>query len=142
DLLAQAEHDPDAFPALVTTDAPLIEAVNVALAEQLATLPTHATAREALKNGFAVLAGDLDEAIDVCNILAPMYLELELKDMEAIVPRLKHYGGLFIGAGAAEVFGDYGIGPNHVLPTGTSARFVGGLSVFTFLRVRTWLRVN
>ena len=55
---------------------------------------------------------------------------------------LKHYGGLFIGAGAAEVLGDYGAGPNHTLPTGGTARSTGGLSVFTFLRVRTWMRVD
>ncbi|MSQ04136.1 MAG: histidinol dehydrogenase, partial [Myxococcales bacterium] len=51
----------------------------------------------------------------------------------------RHYGGLFIGGASAEVFGDYGVGPNHVLPTGTAARFTGGLNVLHFLRVRTWL---
>ena len=55
---------------------------------------------------------------------------------------LKHYGGLFIGAGAAEVLGDYGAGPNHTLPTGGTARSTGGLCVLTFLRVRTWMRVD
>ena len=54
--------------------------------------------------------------------------------------QLKHYGGLFIGGASAEVFGDYGVGPNHVLPTSRTARYSGGLSVFTFLRVRTYLR--
>lgn len=53
-----------------------------------------------------------------------------------------HYGGIFIGAGAAEVLGDYGAGPNHVLPTGGTARYTGGLSVLTFLRVRTWMRID
>ena len=56
--------------------------------------------------------------------------------------KIKHYGGLFVGAGAAEVLGDYGAGPNHTLPTGGTARSYGGLSVFTFLRVRTWMRVD
>jgi phosphoribosyl-ATP pyrophosphohydrolase/phosphoribosyl-AMP cyclohydrolase/histidinol dehydrogenase len=52
---------------------------------------------------------------------------------------VRHYGGLFIGEGTAEVFGDYGVGPNHVLPTGGTARYSGGLSVFDFLRIRTWI---
>ena len=56
--------------------------------------------------------------------------------------RLSNYGALFAGANSAEVFGDYGVGPNHVLPTGGTARFSGGLSVLTFLRMRTWLRVD
>ncbi len=56
--------------------------------------------------------------------------------------RFQHYGGLFIGSSSAEVFGDYGIGPNHTLPTGGVARYKGGLSVFDFLRVRTWLRLD
>src|SRR5207253_886286 len=60
----------------------------------------------------------------------------------AVAPRLGHYGALFVGAGAAEVLGDYGAGPNHVLPTGGTARSTGGLSVYTFLRVRTWLRID
>lgn len=58
------------------------------------------------------------------------------------VPSCLHYGGLFIGRRAAEVLGDYGAGPNHVLPTGGTARYTGGLSVMTFLRVRTWMRID
>src|SRR5207247_10800443 len=67
---------------------------------------------------------------------------LELPGAAAVAPRLGHYGALFVGAGAAEVLGDYGAGPNHVLPTGGTARSTGGLSVYTFLRVRTWLRID
>ena len=63
-------------------------------------------------------------------------------DAVALQKKIKHYGGLFVGAGAAEVLGDYGAGPNHTLPTGGTARSYGGLSVFTFLRVRTWMRVD
>mmetsp|Transcript_62582 Transcript_62582/g.69976 ORF Transcript_62582/g.69976 Transcript_62582/m.69976 type:complete len:91 (-) Transcript_62582:325-597(-) len=54
----------------------------------------------------------------------------------------KNYGGLFIGVGAAEVLGDYGAGPNHTLPTGGTGRYTGGLSVFNFLRIRTWMRID
>lgn len=142
DLLAQAEHDPDAVPVLVTTDAALADRVDAALASQLETLPTAATAREALKNGAAVIATSLDEACAACNRLAPEHLEVMIADPWSVAPRLSHYGGLFVGGWAAEVLGDYGAGPNHVLPTGRTARHTGGLSVLTFLRVRTWLEVT
>jgi phosphoribosyl-ATP pyrophosphohydrolase/phosphoribosyl-AMP cyclohydrolase/histidinol dehydrogenase len=142
DLLAQAEHDPDALPILVTTSDTLIDQVNEALRAQLAVLPTAETATAAVSEGFAVLCATLDEAVDVCDALAPEHLEVMTQDAEALQLRLRHYGGLFVGHGAAEVLGDYGAGPNHVLPTGGTARQTGGLSVFTFLRVRTWLRMH
>jgi histidinol dehydrogenase len=142
DLLAQAEHDPDALPILISTSAELIQAVEAELSRQLDSLPTADTARAALENGYAVLAAGLEEAIDLTNRLAPEHLEVLVDDARSIVPRLKHYGGLFIGAGTAEVFGDYGAGPNHTLPTGGTARSAGGLSVFDFLRIRTWMRID
>lgn len=142
DLLAQAEHDPDARPILVTWSAALADAVNAALRDQLAVLPTAETATAAVAGGFCVLCAGPDEAIEVCDRLAPEHLEVMTADAEQHARRLRHYGGLFIGAHAAEVFGDYGVGPNHVLPTGSTSRFTGGLSVLTFLRVRTWLRME
>jgi len=142
DLLAQAEHDPDALPVLVCLDDAFLEDVDAELARQLADLPTAITARAALSNGFAVRAAGLDDAVRICNDLAPEHLELCTRDPNALVPRLRHYGALFVGQGAAEVLGDYGAGPNHVLPTGRTARWTGGLSVLTFLRVRTWLRID
>ncbi|MBL9100860.1 MAG: histidinol dehydrogenase [Myxococcales bacterium] len=142
DLLAQAEHDDDALPVLVTTHAPLIAAVERALGERLADLATAATARVALANGFCVLADGLDEALAVVDRLAPEHLELMLRDPSAAAARVRNAGALFLGSLAAEVLGDYGAGPNHVLPTGGTARFTGGLSVLTFLRMRTWLRID
>lgn len=142
DLLAQAEHDPDALPVLVTTEPRLAEAVDAALARQLAELPTREIAAAALGNGFAVVARDLEEAVAACDRLAPEHLQVLTADAEAVATRLRHWGGLFIGAASAEVLGDYGAGPNHTLPTGGVARFKGGLSVLDFLRVRTWLRVD
>ena len=140
DLLAQAEHDTDALPILVTTAGALVPAVEAELGRQLAALPTAGVARVAVAKGFAVVCeGDLDAAVRVVDALAPEHLELQLADADAVRPRLRNYGGLFIGAGTAEVFGDYGAGPNHVLPTSGTARFTGGLSVFTFL-VRGWWR--
>jgi histidinol dehydrogenase len=142
DLLAQAEHDADARPILVTWAPALADAVDAALDRQLRDLPTAATARAALAAGFAVLCPTRDAALATCDRLAPEHLEVLTADADALAPRLQHYGGLFLGAAAAEVLGDYGVGPNHVLPTGGTARFTGGLSVLHFLRVRTWLRLN
>jgi len=142
DLLAQAEHDPDAVPILVAVDADLPARVDAELSVQLATLPTADTARKALANGFAVIVRDVPEGVAVCNRLAPEHLELLLASPEEARAGLRHYGGLFVGEATAEVLGDYGAGPNHTLPTGGTARFSGGLSVLTFLRHRTWIRVD
>ncbi len=142
DLLAQAEHDPDAIPILISTSAALVPSVERALNAQLATLPTKAIARAALGNGFVVVAADLAEGCALCDRLAPEHLSVHTLDPQAASERLNHYGALFVGEHAAEVLGDYGAGPNHVLPTGGTARSVGALSVMTFLRVQTWLRVD
>ena len=142
DLLAQSEHDTDAVPVLVTPSRGLIERVNEELPRQLATLPTAAVARAALANGAAVLAASLDDAITLTNAIAPEHLEVMVADADAVVPRLTAYGALFIGSHAAEVLGDYGAGPNHVLPTGGTARWAAGLSVLNFLRARTWMRID
>jgi len=142
DLLAQAEHDPSARPWLVSTSTSVVDAVEQALRRQLATLPTAATARAALGGGGAVLCGDLATALTVCDRLAPEHLQLAVGDAAALVPRLQHYGALFCGRHGAEVLGDYGAGPNHVLPTGGAARYSGGLSVFRFLRIRTVLQLE
>ncbi len=84
----------------------------------------------------------MDEGVAACDAIAPEHVELFLDGATDLAPRLAHYGALFIGGGSAEVLGDYGAGPNHVLPTAGTARSKGGLSVYTFLRVRTWLRID
>jgi phosphoribosyl-ATP pyrophosphohydrolase/phosphoribosyl-AMP cyclohydrolase/histidinol dehydrogenase len=139
DLLAQAEHDDDAVPILVTTSRRLGEGVEVELGRQLETLPTAATARRALANGFVCICPTMAEAIAVVDRIAPEHLEVQTDDAAAVAKGVANAGAIFIGAASAEVFGDYGLGPNHTLPTGATARFSGGLSVFDFLRVRTWL---
>jgi len=142
DLLAQAEHDTDAAVVLVTTDPTLPERTDAALRRAIETLPTAEVARAALANGYSVIASDLDEAIDLSDRYAPEHLEILTRDADAVARKCKHYGAIFVGERAAEVLGDYGAGPNHTLPTGGAARSVGGLSVFDFLRVRTWLRID
>jgi phosphoribosyl-ATP pyrophosphohydrolase/phosphoribosyl-AMP cyclohydrolase/histidinol dehydrogenase len=142
DLLAQAEHDPDALPVLVTLDPNLPDRVEKELARQLSDLPTADTARAALANGGVIVVASVEEGVAACDAIAPEHLQLDLREAAAVAPRLAHYGALFVGPWAGEVLGDYGAGPNHVLPTGGTARSTGGLSVYTFLRVRTWLRID
>lgn len=142
DLLAQAEHDDDAVPILVTTARTLPSLVDRELQARLGTLPTRATAERALRNGFAVVASDLDRAIALADHIAPEHLEVMTAAPREVASRLKNAGAVFIGASSAEVFGDYGAGPNHVLPTGATARNKSGLSVLSFLRARTWLEVD
>jgi phosphoribosyl-ATP pyrophosphohydrolase/phosphoribosyl-AMP cyclohydrolase/histidinol dehydrogenase len=142
DLLAQAEHDDDARPLLVSLDASLIARVQQELASQLLTLPTAKTARVALHNGFAVCVKDEQELADVLDALAPEHLELHLRDAPRFAQRVRNAGAIFLGSATAEALGDYGLGPNHVLPTGGTARSRAGLSVLTFLRARTWLHVQ
>mmetsp|Transcript_31252 Transcript_31252/g.72880 ORF Transcript_31252/g.72880 Transcript_31252/m.72880 type:complete len:427 (-) Transcript_31252:59-1339(-) len=142
DLLAQAEHDVEARPILVTPEQSVIEAVNAALKQQLAALPTKDVAAPAVRNGFAVLVKDIDAAVAVSNRIAPEHLEIQTSDSQKVADACTSYGGLFIGTHAAEVLGDYGAGPNHVLPTSCTAKYTGGLSVHTFLRLRTWMRID
>lgn len=142
DLLAQAEHDTAAVPILVTTSQTLIAKVNDSITKQLDVLPTGETARVSVQNGFAVLCPDMTSCITVSDMLAPEHLEVITSNAQQVADQVKNYGGMFIGARAAEVFGDYGAGPNHVLPTGGTAKYTGGLSVHTFLRIRTWMRID
>ncbi len=145
DLLAQAEHDQDASAMLISTCAALVERVEAELSRQLGvwmdTEPKRAgVMRRALGNGFAVLAGGLDEMVRLGDALAAEHVQVMTAGADSVAARLTCYGGLFIGPGAAEVVGDYGVGPNHVLPTGGAARFCAGLSVYTFLAARTFVR--
>ncbi len=142
DLLAQAEHDPDARPYLFSTDVALLDAVERELQLQIPDLASRSTCIEALRGGAAVACSDLEEAIELSDALAPEHLALHLEDAAAVAPRFRHAGAIFIGARAAEAFGDYGLGPNHALPTSRGARHRGGLSVFDFLRVRTWMELR
>lgn len=142
DLIAQAEHDVLAVPVLVTTSDALARDVDRELERQLADLSTAETARAALANGGTVLCPSLEAACHSVDLLAPEHLELLLEDPHKWWTRVRHWGAAFLGAGAAEVLGDYGAGPNHTLPTSRAARFAGGLSVFTFLRIRSWVAIE
>lgn len=135
DLIAQAEHDVEARPILVTTAPGLPAAVRLALEQQLATLPRAAIARAALeRHGAAVVVDSLDQAIAVANAYAPEHLELDVVDARALVPRLTAAGAIFVGRWASEAAGDYVAGANHVLPTGGAARYASPLGVHDFVR--------
>lgn len=142
DLLAQAEHDPDARPLLLTTDAALPTRVNVELSRQMESLTTASIAITACNNGFACVVSSRDELLRLVDLLAPEHLELHMKHANEFATCVRNAGAIFIGSGSAESFGDYGAGPNHVLPTGGTARFRAGLSVLNFLRARTWLALS
>ncbi|MDE2662667.1 MAG: histidinol dehydrogenase [Gemmatimonadota bacterium] len=142
DLLAQAEHDPDAVPLLCAFDEATVEAVREAAERQLAALPTAPIARQALAAGGALLAASPDEAAAICDAVAPEHLHLHGDLAESLAPRVDRYGSLFLGAATPEAAGDYGAGPNHTLPTSGAAAFDSGLSVFSFLRRPTWLSLS
>ena len=142
DLIAQAEHDPTALPALICTSERFATAVDDELEKQLAVLPTAEIAKQGMSNGYSVIVPTVAEGAEICDRLAIEHLCLHVENAMAVAKTINHYGGLFVGEGAAEVLGDYGAGPNHTLPTGGTARSTGGLCVLTFLRVRTWMRVD
>ena len=135
DLLAQAEHDPRAAAGLVTTDRKLPRRVERELAAQLPNLATAETAAAALAgSGLAVVVGSAAEALALVERIAPEHLQLVGAEAEALAPRVRNAGAVFVGAATPEVFGDYVAGPSHVLPTGGGSRFASGLGVDDFVR--------
>ncbi|HOS30657.1 MAG TPA: histidinol dehydrogenase [Treponemataceae bacterium] len=144
DMLAQAEHDPDAQAVLATPSFQLAEKVQKELELQITRLKSPENAQASLENnGLIILTRDPEEAMEIANKKAPEHLELALDDTEQrarLAEAARNYGSLFIGHETAEVFGDYCAGLNHTLPTSGSARFTGGLSVRHFLKTVTTLR--
>ncbi|MER3536105.1 MAG: histidinol dehydrogenase [Thermus sp.] len=135
DLLAQAEHGPDAKPWLLSPDRPLLERVEAELLRQLSHLPRGEIARKALENGGLVHTKDLLEALELANLYAPEHLCLAVADPLPYLGLIQNAGGVFLGEGSPEALGDYIAGPSHVMPTSGTARFQGGLSVRDFLKV-------
>lgn len=144
DLIAQAEHDVVARPILISSSQSMIDSVTAKAKERLDSLPepNRSTAIEAFSSGYAVCCDSVDKCVEISDQIAPEHLEIQTRDFQAVADQCKCYGGMFIGEYAAEVLGDYGAGPNHTLPTGGTGRFTGGLSVFSFLGIRTWIRID
>jgi histidinol dehydrogenase len=133
DLFAQAEHDELAQAILVTPDAALLDAVAQSAQRQIAELPRAKIVAAALANrGALVKARDLDDAVRIANRVAPEHLELAVADPAALLPKIRHAGAIFMGHASSEALGDYCAGPNHVLPTGRTARFSSPLGVYDF----------
>jgi histidinol dehydrogenase len=135
DLIGQAEHDPDAIAWLVTTDAALAAAIPEQLERLLADNPRRDIAREALqRNGLLCVVPDLDAAVAVAEMRAPEHLELLVAEPLALAGRIRNAGAIFLGAHTPEPVGDYFAGPNHVLPTGGTARWASPLGVYDFVK--------
>jgi len=133
DLFSQAEHDEQAQPILVSTDADFLEEVQASVDKLLPTLARESIARVSMETrGAFILVDDLEQAVAVTNRIAPEHLELSVENPEALLPKIRHAGAIFMGRYTAEALGDYCAGPNHVLPTSGTARFSSPLGVYDF----------
>ena len=143
DLLAQAEHDPDARAILVTTDESLAEAAMTELEAQLPDLATEEVARASWsEHGEVIVAPDRTTAAALVNDYAPEHVQLMVSDPRALFDELSNFGSAFLGHHAPVVFGDKAIGTNHTLPTRRVARYTGGISVLTYLKACTYQEVS
>jgi len=143
DLLAQAEHDTAAQAILITDDAGFADAVERAVAAQLAALPRGEIAAAAWRDfGAIILVRNLDDAVPLIDAIAPEHLEIETADPERLADRVRNAGAIFLGRHTPEAIGDYVAGSNHVLPTARSARFSSGLGVLDFMKRTSLLRLG
>jgi histidinol dehydrogenase len=135
DLIGQAEHDPDAIAWLVTDSDRIVDAVPAELQLLLAKNPRRDIARASLEaNGLIVRVPSIEAAAEVAEIRAPEHLELLVRDPLALAGRIRNAGAIFLGASSPEPVGDYFAGPNHILPTGGTARWASPLGVYDFLK--------
>ncbi|MDW7738680.1 MAG: histidinol dehydrogenase [Bacillota bacterium] len=135
DLLSQAEHDPLSRSILITTSEELALSVSGEVTKQLAALPRKEIAEKAIREkGAVILVEHLGEAWSVVNELAPEHLELHVRNAWDYLDKVKNAGAIFIGPFSPESLGDYWAGSNHVLPTGTAARYASALGVADFIK--------
>ena len=135
DLMAQAEHDPRAATYLVTTDEDLPGRVELALRELLAASSrADVIERSLTDNGVVIVCPDIDVALDAANTIAPEHLEVQMAEPFELLGSIRNAGAIFLGPWTPESVGDYVAGPNHVLPTGGTARFSSPLSVDDFVK--------
>jgi histidinol dehydrogenase len=143
DLFAQAEHDELAQAILITPDAAFLDAVAASMARQVTQLPRRDVIGASLsKRGALILVRDLREACELVNRIAPEHLELSVAKPDALLPRIRHAGAIFLGRESSEALGDYCAGPNHVLPTSRTARFSSPLGVYDFQKRSSLIRVS
>ena len=142
DLFAQAEHDELAQAILITPDAAFVEAVAASMTRQLAGMSRREVIAAALsKRGALIRVRSLAEACEIVNRIAPEHLELSVAKPEALLPRIRHAGAIFLGRESSEALGDYCAGPNHVLPTSRTARFSSPLGVYDFQKRSSLIRI-
>jgi histidinol dehydrogenase len=133
DLFSQAEHDEDAQAILVSPDVAYFDAVEASMNRLIETMPRQAIIRESITRRAAFIqVADLGEAIEIVNAVAPEHLELSVDTPEQYLPAIRSAGAIFMGRYTPEAIGDYCAGPNHVLPTSTTARFASPLGVYDF----------
>lgn len=145
DVLNEAEHGPDSAGLLITHDKALAEYVHKGLATSIAALPepqkSYLETNMASYSGV-ILTGSLDQSIDVCNLYAPEHVVLKVRDAEKLLPRLTNAGEILIGENSPSSLGNYGIGVNHVLPTGGMAHSYSCTSVWDYLKRTSLAKVN
>jgi histidinol dehydrogenase len=135
DMLSQAEHDEMASSILVTDSSELVKSVQQELNSQFARLIRKDTAKKSLKKyGAVIKTKSIREAVELSNQIAPEHLELMTSDPESLLDSIKNAGAVFMGKWTPEPLGDYSAGPNHVLPTGGTARFSSPLGVYDFIK--------
>lgn len=140
DLLAQAEHDEAAQSILITDDATFADSVEAAVESHLTSLPRQKIARASWEQyGAIIVVANLEDALPLVDRIAPEHLQLAVDEPDELVRRVRHAGSIFLGRFTPEALGDYVAGPNHVLPTGRSARFSSGLGVTDFMKRSTFL---
>lgn len=143
DLLSQAEHDVNARAILITNSEKLATAVSKEVEDQLKVLPREVIARQAIENnGFIYLVDTIDLMIDLMNAVAPEHLEIQLENAYDYISKIKNAGSVFLGKYASEPLGDYLAGPNHILPTGGTARFSSPLGVWDFQKRIQYLQYS
>jgi histidinol dehydrogenase len=143
DLLAQAEHDEAAQAILITDSASFATRVAEAVAAEIPTLPRAEIAGASWdRHGAVIIVRDFTEACFLVDRLAPEHLQIMTPLPGSLFTRIRHAGAAFLGPFCPEALGDYVAGPNHVLPTGRTARFASGLSVYDFLKRTTWVEAN
>jgi len=135
DLLCEAEHDESAAVWLVTTSAPLAKEVARMVKEQLKTLARRKIAARAIeRNSMAIVVPTMEDALVLANEIAPEHLSLSVDNPFEFIEKVRHAGALFIGRYTAPAVADYVAGPNHILPTGGTARFHSALSLESYVR--------
>jgi histidinol dehydrogenase len=135
DMLAQAEHDEEALVMAITDHESLAKKIQEELMKQLEEVPKKAIASKSLeKYGHIIIVKDIDEAIHLSNEIAPEHLSLNVRSPRRLLEKVRNAGSVFLGDYSAVAAGDYCTGPNHILPTGGSARSTSGLSVDDFFK--------